>query len=101
VTATSIDVLGLKNFDGLCFCFEIGGGMTEKLALIVAHVEKCATCCSANKRVNDFCEQGKLLFFDYARDTAPNRITEHTLTDEQYARLVEETRRRQQQGERN
>lgn len=75
--------------------------MDEKIALVVAHVEKCATCSAANKRVNDFCEQGKLLFFEYSKDASPTRIVEHTLNDDQYARLVAETRRRQRQGGRN
>lgn len=73
----------------------------EKLNNLKAHVDACSVCSSANKRVNDFCEEGLLLFSDWSKDKMPTHIVEHTLTQEQYDRLVEDTRRRRRQGERN
>lgn len=75
--------------------------MDEKLRAVVAHVDQCSTCTAANKRVNDFCEEGKLLFFEYSKDKTPTSIKEHTLTQDQYDRLVAETQWRQRQGGRN
>jgi len=75
--------------------------MDEKLKKVIAHVDACSTCSAANKRVNDFCGDGQLLFFEYAKDAKPIRAEQVTLPQDQYDRLVEETRRREQQGERN
>lgn len=73
----------------------------EKLEQLQAHVDACAVCSAANKRVNDFCEAGRLLFSEWAKHHEPIRITEHTLPQDQYDRLVAETRRRERQRERN
>ena len=75
--------------------------MDERLAVVVAHVDQCATCSAANKRVNDFCEEGRLLFLEYAKHQAPNSVEEVELSDEQYYRLIAETRRRRRNAERN
>jgi hypothetical protein len=75
--------------------------MNAYLAKVVAHVNACDVCTRAKQRVNDFCSEGRVLFYDYAKRATPTSVEEITLTDEQYDRLVEETRRAQRSGERN
>jgi hypothetical protein len=75
--------------------------MDKELEKVKAHVDSCSVCSRAHMRVNDFCDEGKLLFFDYAKDREPVRQMFVTLTDEQYDRLVEETRRARRRGENN
>ena len=36
----------------------------DKLAALEAHVSTCDVCSIANKRANDFCERGRLMFYD-------------------------------------
>ena len=62
MTARAQDVLALNFFYGLGLCFRGGTIADEKMEGIKAHVAGCATCSAANKRVNDFCEKGQLLF---------------------------------------
>jgi hypothetical protein len=73
----------------------------EKLKELQAHVGACTVCALANKRVNDFCEEGKLLFVEYAKDHPPSRAAMVEIPKEQYDRLVAETKRRMRQGQRN
>lgn len=72
-----------------------------KLDEIKAHVTTCTVCSAANKRVNDFCELGRLLFFEWAKDHPPVRAAEVEISQEQYDRLVAETRRARRSGENN
>ena len=75
--------------------------MNESLEKLEAHVAGCTICDAANKRVNDFCAEGQLLFFEYASTNPPIRFEEVTITKAQYDRLVEEARRRLRSAERN
>jgi hypothetical protein len=75
--------------------------MTEELKQVQEHVEKCAVCSKANKRVNDFCFTGRMLFAEYAKTATPIRREDVTLTDEQYHRLVAETERAEKSGRDN
>lgn len=72
-----------------------------KMDEIKAHVAACPTCSAANARVNDFCEAGRLMFYEWAQVNPPERIEEVQVTDEQFARLVAEKRRRDRSGSRN
>ena len=72
-----------------------------KLDEIKAHVAGCSICSAANKRVNDFCETGRLMFYEFAQVTPPDRIEEVEITKEQHARLVAEQHRRERNAERN
>jgi hypothetical protein len=73
----------------------------EQMEKIKAHVAACSVCSSANKRVNDFCDEGRLMFYAWANVHPPERITVAEITKEQHHRLVEETRHKQRSGERN
>jgi len=75
--------------------------ISEELQAVVNHVEKCATCTKANKRVNDFCLEGRALFAEYAEKNPPSRVEYATCTDEQYGRLVAENKRAARSGENN
>jgi len=75
--------------------------MDEKLEKTKMHVLACAVCSRAAGRVNDFCEEGQLLFLEWAQDRRPLRITEVELSHEQYTRLVGEANRRRRQADRN
>lgn len=58
-----------------------------------AHVAACPTCIAANGRVNDFCDEGRLMFYAWANVNPPTRIESVQVTDEQYARLQREQKR--------
>lgn len=73
----------------------------EKTEKLKAHVAGCSMCSGANGRVNDFCEEGLLLFFEYAKEHPPIRAEEVEVTQEQYDRLVAENLRRRRNAERN
>jgi hypothetical protein len=75
--------------------------MDEQMEKIKAHVDSCSVCTAANKRVNDFCDEGRLMFYAWANVHPPKRIEEVEITKEQHARLVDETRRRSRHGGRN
>jgi hypothetical protein len=72
-----------------------------KLEEIRKHVEACTICTAADKRVNDFCEAGQLLFFEWAIDHEPTRVEEVGITPEQYERLLAHARRRLRAAGRN
>ncbi len=73
----------------------------EQMEKIKAHVADCPTCTAANKRVNDFCDEGRLMFYAWANVHPPKRIEEVEITRDQHDRLVAETRRRERNSERN
>jgi len=75
--------------------------MDDRLKKVIAHVDSCSTCSAANKRVNDFCRDGQLLFFEYAKHAKPIRAEQVTLPQDQYDRLVAETERARRSGEKN
>jgi len=66
-----------------------------------AHVVSCSVCSVANKRVNDFCETGQLLFFVWAEEHPPRAAALVELTPEQYEQLVQAVLRRARNAERN
>jgi len=68
---------------------------------IKAHVASCPTCTAANERVNDFCEVGRLMFFEWAQVNPPQRAELVEITQEQYERLVAERIRSERSAERN
>jgi len=45
-----------------------------KMEEIKAHVSGCSTCGAAKGRVNDFCEAGRVMFYEWAQVNAPSRI---------------------------
>jgi hypothetical protein len=65
---------------------------------VIEHEATCATCKAANKRINDFCIEGQLLFAEYQKTHQPTSIIDATVTDEQYERLLEEARRKRKSG---
>jgi hypothetical protein len=73
----------------------------ETMEKIKAHVALCSECSGANGRVNDFCEEGRLLFLEYAKHHTPTRAEMVEVTDEQYDRMVAEQRRRERSAGRN
>ena len=73
----------------------------EKMEAIKAHVSGCPTCSAANGRVNDFCETGRLMFYEWMQVNPPTRIERVVLTDDQYKRLEAEQRRRVRNAGRN
>lgn len=70
-------------------------------AEVNAHVVGCAICSKANKRVNDFCPAGRLLFAEYAKTHQPTGAREVEITDEQFERLVAEQVRSDKASEQN
>lgn len=76
-----------------------GEPMGPELAAVVKHVDSCAACTAANKRVNDLCPEGRLLFAAYQKVAEPTSIEEVEITDEQYARLVAGDKRARRAGE--
>ena len=55
----------------------------DKRDAMLAHIADCGVCSRANKRVNDFCDLGRFLFFDWN----PQPISA-TMLDEQTSRRV-------------
>lgn len=70
----------------------------RKLAL-VGHVNNCPRCVAARKRANDFCDTGRLLFFDYVKDEAP--ISERLLSAEESARIIQKEKARARKANSN
>jgi hypothetical protein len=58
----------------------------DKLAALEAHVSTCEVCSIANKRANDFCEQGRLMFYDWIELEDPKSVIE--LDEEQSIRVI-------------
>ncbi len=52
-----------------------------------AHVASCPRCLAANKRANDFCDEGRLLFFDYVKDETPASV--RIMSEEESQRVIE------------
>lgn len=72
--------------------------MDTQLEAIKAHVAGCKVCTAANKRVNDFCTEGRAMFNEWAQHHSPTSAEEVELTDEQYERLVAERKRADKAG---
>jgi hypothetical protein len=68
-----------KHFDG------------RKLNLL-EHVADCNVCSRAQGRANDFCERGRFLFFEWAKDQTPTGAV--LLSEEESARVIEQERKR-------
>lgn len=76
--------------------------MEDELKIkIIAHVDACSVCSAANQRVNDFCMEGQMLFYEWAKDHSPTGAAMVEISKEQYDRLVEETLRRQRSAANN
>lgn len=71
------------------------------LEAVLAHVAACSVCTAANKRVNDFCTEGQVIFLEYAAGHAPTGAEMVEITPEQYQRLLEHARRRLRNAGRN
>jgi hypothetical protein len=72
-----------------------------QMEALKAHIAACSVCSAANRRVNDFCGTGQLLFREWAKDHPPIAAVETEITKEQFDRMVAEAERRQRQAERN
>jgi hypothetical protein len=92
----------MRIFDGEWINKERGGLMADAtLEAVLAHVAACSVCTAANKRVNDFCTDGQVLFLEYASGHAPNRAELVEITPEQHDRLLAHARRRLRNAGRN
>jgi hypothetical protein len=60
----------------------------EKLDGLKLHVSQCRVCSRANKRANDFCAIGRLMFFAWVKNETPASIVE--LDEEQSIRVINE-----------
>ena len=72
-----------------------------KMEEIKARVSGCSTCGAAKGRVNDFCEAGRVMFYEWAQVNAPSRIEQVEITKAQWDRLVAEQKRRARNAGRN
>ena len=73
----------------------------KSLEALRAHVAGCSACTAANRRVNDFCTDGQVLFLAYAAGHSPTSVQEAEITPEQYQQLLKHARRRLRQAGRN
>lgn len=71
---------------------------TEELR---AHIADCPTCAKAASHVNEFCDDGRRMFAEWAQDHTPTNVELREASDEQYRRLLEEQTRRARQARNN
>jgi hypothetical protein len=58
----------------------------ERLEALEAHIASCPVCKVANKRANDFCDRGRLMFYDWIELEDPKSVVE--LDEEQLIRVI-------------
>ena len=58
----------------------------EKKAALMRHIEHCEKCAGANRRVNDFCDLGRVFFNQWAIEKWPASAT--LLGEEESARII-------------
>jgi hypothetical protein len=63
------------------------------------HVNSCRICSAANKRVNDFCPAGKVLFYEFAQHNAP--ISAEVLSEEESAKVRNEIQQKRREAHNN
>jgi hypothetical protein len=69
-----------------------------KMDEIEAHVRSCPICSAANRRVNDFCDVGLAMFYEWAKDNPPVGAEMAEISKEQFDRLLAERRRARKAG---
>lgn len=66
--------------------------MLSLLEKLNHHISRCEQCSKANKRANDFCLTGKLLFRDWATLQQPTSVK--VLSEEESLRIIASAQRK-------
>jgi hypothetical protein len=71
----------------------------SELRDIQDHIQVCEICQRANKRVNDFCSVGKIIFFEYAQHNEPMSVT--ILGEAESAKIINDVKRKRREAHNN
>ena len=73
--------------------------MQPELQAVREHVDSCRVCQKANKRVNDFCPEGKVLFYQYAATDYPTSV--EVLSEAESAKIINEVEKKRREAHNN
>jgi hypothetical protein len=73
----------------------------QEFTALNQHIEKCAVCTRAKKRVNDFCSAGRVFFAEWAKTQPAPRGRWVTIPKDQFERLKAETARADRSAKEN
>jgi len=65
------------------------GNMTVEIEAIKTHVAGCSVCSAANRRVRDFCDAGRVMFYHWVTEHPPSHIEQAELSKADYERVLE------------
>jgi hypothetical protein len=73
----------------------------DKLASLESHITDCPQCSRTQKRVNDFCRVGKVLFFDWTKGGTEHITRAEVLGESESQKIIADAEKQQEKARNN